>query len=93
LFSFRFTISRLSKRNQQNNFLVKKLFSLDTDDSAFWTAEQEYAERLMAVFETVWDHAINTFELTIESTSENPSAVHISDSDAATSDTRQRAIK
>jgi len=69
------------------------LFSLDSDDSAFWTAEQEYAEHLMAVFETVRDDAINTFELTVEAMSENPSAVHISDSDAATSDTRQRAIK
>jgi hypothetical protein len=49
------------------------MFSLDTDDSAFWTTEREYAEHLMAVFEKVWSEAIDTSELTVETMSENPS--------------------
>ncbi|MGB8312617.1 MAG: helix-turn-helix domain-containing protein [Halobacteriota archaeon] len=69
------------------------VFSLDTDDSAFWTTEREYAEHLMAVFEIVWDEAIDTSELTVETMSEDPSAVHTSASDEGTANTRQRDAK
>ena len=69
------------------------VFSLDTDDSAFWTTEREYAEHLMAVFEIVWDEAIDTSELTVETMSEDPSAVHISASNEETTNTRQRDAK
>ena len=69
------------------------VFSLDTDDSAFWTTEREYAEHLMAVFEIVWDEAIDTSELTVETMSEDPSAVHTGASDEETTNTRQRDAK
>ena len=69
------------------------VFSLDTDDSAFWTTEREYAEHLMAVFETVWNEAIDTSELTVETLSKDPSAVHVIASDEGAADTRQRDVK
>jgi sugar-specific transcriptional regulator TrmB len=69
------------------------MFSLDTDDSAFWTTEREYAEHLMAVFEKVWSEAIDTSELTVETMSENPSAVHFSARTGEALDSRQRDAK
>lgn len=69
------------------------VFSLDTDDSAFWTTKRECAEHLMAVFEKVWNEAIDTYELTVETMFEDPSAVHVSASDKETLGTCQRDVK
>jgi hypothetical protein len=69
------------------------VFSMSADDSAFWTTEREYAEHLMAVFETVWNDAIDTSELTVEAMSEDPSAVHISASDVGTKGNDQKDAK
>jgi len=69
------------------------VFSLDTDDSVFWTTEREYAEHLMAAFEKVWNEAIDTSELTVETMFEDPSAVHVSASDKEAMGTRQRDVK
>jgi hypothetical protein len=45
----RYTITPISSRDET--------FSLDADDSAFWTNEREYAEQLTATFETLWPEA------------------------------------
>ena len=47
----------------------------------------------MAVFETVWNEAIDTSELTVEAVPEDPSAVHISASDEGTSGSNQKDAK
>jgi sugar-specific transcriptional regulator TrmB len=69
------------------------VFSLSADDSAFWTTVREYAEHLMAVFETVWNEAIDTSELTVEAMAEDPSAVYISASDERTKGSHQKDAK
>ena len=52
------TITPISSRDET--------FSLDVDDSAFWTNEREYAEQLMATFEMLWPEATEISNSLIE---------------------------
>jgi sugar-specific transcriptional regulator TrmB len=54
----RHTITPISSRDET--------FSLDVDDSAFWTNEREYAEQLMATFEILWPEAIEISKSFVE---------------------------